>query len=619
MTKRTAELELKLKNLPKSSGIYMFRDDQGRILYIGKAKNLRNRVRTYFQRSNGHSERIERMVAQIADFELIVTDSEVEALILEANLVREHKPHYNVNLKDDKHFPYIKITTNEPFPRVLVVRRIEKDGATYFGPYTSAKGMRRTIAFLTQLFKIRTCNYAIPPTDGKKVKVCFDYHIKRCEGPCEGLVDEERYNKGVEAVIMVLRGKSRALIEQLTDRMHQAAAIENFEDAAEARDQIEAIQSVMIKQKVDVGELVDRDVIAVAREGDDAVGVVMQIREGVLIGRQDFQLSAGAEHDNGEVLHTFLMQYYNHQPNLPDEVLLPHGFDDLEVFAEWLRLQKGSKVKVLTPQKGEKSKLVQLTARNAQLLLDELLLQKRQVSERTSKKVTGLKDTLKLPVSPREIVCFDISNTGETDAVGSAVYFRNAKPYKNEYRHFKIRGVKGQDDFRMMQEVIGRYFRRRAEEKKPMPDLVVVDGGKGQLSAARKELKTIGLDQQAVIGLAKRLEEVYVPGIPDPIVIPRSSPALMLLKHVRDEAHRFAIEYNRKVRSKRTIKSVLGDIRGIGPAKQQALLMEFGSVAEIRKQTPERLAEVKGITPALAERVLEAIKEKEQEVGERQG
>ncbi|MDM7971610.1 MAG: excinuclease ABC subunit UvrC, partial [candidate division Zixibacteria bacterium] len=604
MAPHIAELDLKLRNLPSSPGVYLFRDRRGRILYIGKAKILRNRVRSYFQRGNGHEERIARMVAQVADLEVIVTDSEVEALIFEANLVREHKPHYNVNLKDDKHFPYIKITTNEPFPRVLIVRRIEKDGATYFGPYTSAKGMRRTVAFLTQLFKIRSCSYVIPPPEGKTLRVCLDYHIKRCGGPCEGLVDQANYRRGVEAVIMVLRGKSRSLTEQLTARMHEASAAERFEEAAEARDQIEAIESVMIKQKVDVGEPVDRDIVAVAREGGDAVGVVMQIREGVLIGRQDFQLTAGADRDDQAVLATFLMHYYNHQPNLPDEVHLPFAMEDLDLFAEWLRRQKGAKVKVQAPQIGEKSKLVELTATNARLLLDELLIQKRQVADRTSRMVTGLKDALKLAVSPREIVCFDISNTGETDAVGSAVYFSNGKPYKSEYRHFRIKGVKGQDDFKMMREVVGRYFHRRTEEQKRMPDLVVVDGGKGQLSAARKELQRAGLAAQPVIGLAKRLEEIYVPGAADPIVIPRSSPALLLLKHVRDEAHRFAVEYNRNVRTKRTIKSVLGEIRGIGPARQQALLREFGSVEQIRQQTAERLAEVKGITRALAERVL---------------
>jgi excinuclease ABC subunit C len=301
------------------------------------------------------------------------------------------------------------------------------------------------------------------------------------------------------------------------------------------------------------------------------------------------------------------MQYYNHQPNLPDELFLPFGFEEIDVFEEFLRTQRKARVRVVLPQIGDKSKLVELTGRNARLLLDELMIQKRQMSDRTSKMVTSLKDALKLQRSPREIVCFDISNTGETDAVGSAVYFNNGRPYKNEYRHFKIKTVTGQNDFMMMAEVVGRYFKRRAEEEKPMPDLVVVDGGKGQLSVAQRELRYLGLEEQPVIGLAKRLEEVYVPGVSDPIVIPRSSPALLLLKLIRDEAHRFAIEYNRKVRSKRTITSALAEIKGVGPAKQTALLMAFGSVEQIRQQTPERIAEVKGVNLALAQRILEEL------------
>ncbi len=609
MNKPTPEFETKLKNLPTSSGVYLFKDARDRIIYIGKAKNLRNRVRTYFQSSAAHTDRTARMVAQVVDFDLMLTDTEVEALILEANLVHEHKPRYNVNLKDDKHFPYIKVTTQEAFPRVLIVRRIEKDGATYFGPYTSARGMRKTVAFLTRLFKIRSCAYVIPPPEGKSLKVCLDYHIKRCEGPCEGLVSREQYGAGVESVLMVLRGKSKSLIERLQQKMQAASDNLDFEEAAERRDQIEALQSVMIKQKVDVGDLVDRDIIAIAREDTDAVAIVMQIREGVLIGRQDFQLSAESDHEDGTVLETFIMQYYNHQPNLPDELFLPYGFPEQSLVEQWLKMERGSRVRVVTPQIGEKVRLVELAARNARLLLDELLIQKRQVSERTSKLVTSLKDALKLQRSPRTIVCFDISNTGETDAVGSAVFFDNAKPRKKEYRHFKIKTVTGQDDFKMMQEVISRYFRRRVEEELPLPDLLVVDGGKGQLSAALKELRKLGLDQQPAIGLAKRLEEVFVPGVSESIVIPRSAPALMLLKQIRDEAHRFAVTYNRKVRTKRTIKSVLGDVKGVGPAKQKALLATFGSVEQIRQATVEDLAAVKGINPALAETILTSLKQ----------
>lgn len=607
MSMNEQDLKLRLKNLPTSPGVYIFKNAKGKIIYIGKAKNLRNRVRTYFQ-SNSHGDaKTQRLMSKAASFDMMVTESEVEALILEANLIREHKPRYNVDLKDDKHFPYIKIT-NEPFPRVLIVRRLEKDGATYFGPYTSAKGMRQTVNFLSRLFMIRTCNLVIPAPPGKRHKVCLDYHIQRCGGPCEDLQSREEYKDLVDSVAMVLSGKSKALIGRLTDRMNQASEEMNYEEAARARDQISAIESVMIKQHVDVGELVDRDIVAVAREESDAVAVVMQLREGVLIGRQDFQLSADKEETDQVVLESFVTQYYNHQPNMPQELILPLELPDVGLIERWLRRAKGSRVEVITPRIGGKMRLVDLAARNARLLLDEMLIQKRQYSERTSKMVTSLKEELNLARSPRNIVCFDISNTGESDAVGSCVFFANGKPKKSEYRHFRIRGVRGQDDFKMMREVIGRYFYRRKEQELPPPDLVVVDGGKGQLSSALAELKYLGITDQPLVALAKKLEEVFLPGISDAVTISKSSPALILLKQIRDEAHRFAINYGRKVRARRTVKSQLDSIPGIGPARRQALISRFGSVERIRKLSAEELSAVKGVSKSMAERILTALK-----------
>ena len=602
MTPVTPELKLKLKNLPTSPGVYMFYNDQRKIIYIGKAKNLRNRVRTYFQSKRNQDDKTRRMVARAVDLELMLTDNEIEALILEANLIREHKPRYNVDLKDDKHFPYIKITA-EPFPRVLIVRRLERDGATYFGPYTSSTKMRRTVALLTHMFTIRTCNYTIPHPTGKKQKVCLDYHIKRCFGPCEDLQSKEDYAEQINAIVMVLSGKSQTLIDQLTDKMQAASEAMEFEEAAHLRDQVEAVKALMFKQKVDIGELIDRDIVALAREERDGVAVVMQIRQGALIGRQDFQMSVDSADSDQVVLENFIEQYYNKQPNLPEEIHLPFEPTELRLLRAWLKKLRGSAVKVMSPKQGEKFRLLDLATANARLLLDELLIQKQKQSERTSKMVTALKDELKLPRSPRRVVCFDISNTGETDAVGSCVCFENAKPKKSAYRHFKIKGSKNQDDFRMMREVIGRYFYRINKEKQMPPDLVVVDGGKGQLSSALAELKSLGFADQLVIGLAKRLEEVFVPGISDSIVINRSSPALMLLKQVRDEAHRFAITYNRKVRSKRTIKSALDNIPGIGPAKRTMLLKHFGSIKRIKATSIEELTQLKGITKTLAERV----------------
>jgi excinuclease ABC subunit C len=607
MDKVASDLELKLKNLPGNPGVYLFKDAGGKIVYIGKAKNLRHRVRSYFQSSGYCDAKTARLISRITELDIMETENSIEALILEANLVREYKPQYNVLLRDDKHFPYIKVTTNEPFPRVLVVRRLAKDGATYFGPYTSAKAMRKTIAFLTRLFSIRTCDLTIPHPKGKKQEVCLDYYIKRCGGPCAGLQTQQEYKELVDSLIMALSGKSQKLIDRLMAKMNSASDAMEFEEAARIRDQIEAIKSVMMKQNVDVGEMVDRDIVAIAREGRDAVAVVMQIRDGALIGRQDFQLSAHASDTDETVFETFLTQYYNHQPNLPQQIYLPIELPDQKLLQRWLRQVKGSKIVVATPKIGQKVKLIDLSARNARLLLDELLIQKRQQTERTSKMVTGLKDALKLTRSPRNIVCFDISNIGESDAVGSCVHFENARPKKSGYRHFKIKGVVGQDDYKMMREVIGRYFHRIKEEQTQPPDLVVVDGGKGQLSAAMAELKFIGFTEQPIIALAKRLEEVFLPNASNPITISRSSPALLLLKKVRDEAHRFAITYGRKVRTKRTIKSALDDIPGIGPAKRELLLKAFGSVNRIKQSSVEELTKIKGISPQLAETILGSL------------
>lgn len=600
------KLSLKLKSLPTSPGVYLFKDTNSKIIYIGKAKNLKNRVRTYFQAIDKLDPKTNRMVSRAVDFDLLVTATEVEALILEANLIREHKPRYNVDLRDDKHFPYIKIT-NEPFPRVLIVRRYQNDKATYFGPYTNSKGMRRTVNFLSRLFKIRTCTYIIPHPKGNKYNVCLDYRINRCGGACEALQTEAEYAELVQSVVMVLSGKSKQLITQLEEKMAVASQETEYETAAELRDQIEAIKSVMIKQHVDVGELVDRDIIALAREGRYAVAVVMQLREGVLIGRQDFQLKAEIDDNESTIIDSFVTQYYNHQPNMPKEICLPLELNSISLIEKWLYQEKKKKVKIITPKIGGKMRMVELAAKNARLLLDELLIQKKQFSERTSKMVSALQDDLNLSHSPRTIVCFDISNTGETDAVGSCVYFENGKPKKSGYRHFKIKGVKGQDDYKMMREVIGRYFFRIKDEETTPPDLVVVDGGKGQLSSALAELKYLNFETQPIIGLAKRLEEVFLPNQSESITISKSSPSLMLLKQVRDEAHRFAIEYNRKVRSKRTIKSALDEISGIGPAKKALLIKEFGSIKRIKEQPVEKLAELKGITPELAKKILSQL------------
>ena len=601
------KLNMKINNLPALPGVYIFRNRAGRIVYIGKAKSLKNRVRNYFQPIHKLDTKTARLASVIDDLELLVTDSEIEALILEANLIKEHKPRYNVNLKDDKHFPYIKVTVNEPFPRVLIVRRLEKDGARYFGPYTSSKPMRKTYNFLCRLFKIRTCNLTIPHPTGKIQKVCLDYHIGRCGGPCEGFQTEAEYRELVDSVILFLSGKGEELLEKLEKRMAYLSRRMKFEEAAEVRDQLQALESVRHRQKVDAGQVVNRDVMAFAREAGDTVTVVLQVREGVLIGRQDFQLSSEPEETDIELLTGFVQQYYNHQPNLPDELYLPLALPEEKLIGRWLSKTRGRKVKIFSPQKGEKLKLVDMAAANARLILDELLIQKKKYKERMVKSVQALKDDLHLLSSPRTIACVDISNTGTSDAVGSLVYFVNGKPLKAKYRRFKIKNVRGQDDFAMMREVVGRYFYRLSDEKDDPPDLLVVDGGRGQLSSVKAEIETLGFEEQNVIGLAKRFEEIYFPNRREPLTISKTSPGLGLLKRVRDEAHRFAIEYNRKVRTGRTIKSSLDKMDGIGPKRREILLKHFGSVKMIKEATLEELAAVKGVPRNVAAKIYESF------------
>ncbi len=599
-------LKLKLKNLPTSPGVYLFKNKEGRIIYIGKAKNLRNRVRTYFSSPGRHDPKTERLVKVIVDFELMVTDSEMEALILEANLVKEHHPRYNINLKDDKHFPYIKVSVNEPFPRITIVRRLAKDGARYFGPFTNSNGMRKTIKFLCRLFLIRTCNLTIPHPSGKLQKVCLDYQIGRCLGPCEGFQSEKDYRESVDAVLMFLSGRSMTLIEKLKITMAQQSKRFKFEEAAHTRDQIDALQSIFNKQKVDANKIINRDIIAYAREGCDTVVVTFQVREGLLIGRQHFQLRSELDEVETEIISAFIRQYYNRLPDYPQELYLPISLPDESLLKKMLSGLAKRKINIFTPQKGEKLHLVDMAASNARLILDEILIQKQKQKERLTGSVLALKDDLNLLNSPRRIACVDISNTGESDAVGSLVYFVNGHPLKSEYRHFRIKEVKGQDDFAMMREVVGRYFSRLKNENKTAPDLLVVDGGKGQLSSVVKEIKSLGFDQQLIIGLAKKFEEIYFPDSKEPRTISKASPGLRLLKQVRDEAHRFAIEYNRKLRTKRTIKSWLDKLEGVGPKRRDILLKTFGSVKKIKEASLVELSDVKGIPKNIAEIVYKA-------------
>jgi excinuclease ABC subunit C len=588
-------LEEKLEALPTGPGVYQHKDADGCVLYVGKARNLRNRVRQYFQKSRSMDRRIEVMLQRATDLEIIVTDSEVEALILEANLIKKLRPRYNVNLKDDKSYPYIVIT-NEPYPRVFVTRRIRRDGSHYFGPYTDVRNVRSALKAVRDIFMIRSCNYALDDTviARRKYKVCLDYHIKKCEGPCEGLVSQEAYGKMIARVADVLRGKTESLIRRLQAEMESLSAELKFEDAALVRDQIKGLQAYSERQKVATLEAADRDIVAFAAEGDDACGVFFAVREGKMIGRRHYYMNNVESKPASELLSILLQQHYLEAEDIPDEILVPELPDDVAPLQQWLSDRRATKVQARLPAEGEESTLVNLARTNAKFLLDELKIQRMKKADYVPHAVISLQKDLRLDRPPRRIECFDISNTQGTDAVASMVVFVDGKPRKSDYRKFKIRTVTGPDDFASMREVVARRYRRVIDEQGTPPDLIMVDGGKGQLSSAVEVLSSLGLTDVPIIGLAKRLEEVFLPGRSDPELIGKSSTALRLLQQVRDEAHRFAITYHRSLREKRTLQTELDLIAGIGEKRAKELLEAFGSVQGVRFATAEQLAAIVG-------------------------
>ncbi|HLG93622.1 MAG TPA: excinuclease ABC subunit UvrC [candidate division Zixibacteria bacterium] len=599
---QTSGLETKITNLPDKPGVYIFKDKTQRILYVGKAAVLRNRVSSYFHNSQPVSPRIAAMIKQITDLDYLVTDNEVEAYILEANLIKEYKPCYNVNLKDDKRYPYVKLTS-EPFSRLLVVRRMKKDGARYFGPFTNVGAMRQTLKTLTRIFQIRSCNLVIPPPNGRKYRVCLEYHIKRCPGPCEGLVSSEKYKEQIDSAGLFLAGHRKALIDQLRARMEGFSEAENFEGAALVRDQLSAIEGIKEKQKVVSEDLTDRDLVAIARQGKDVCAVTFQVREGVLIGRQHYYLTADPEESDAAVLSNFIRQYYLRQPAFPAELGLPLEPEDMGLLSRWLAEKAETPVKIILPQKGAKAQLLATAEKNARLLLEELLIQKKEYLNRVPELITFLQKDLRLAKPPRQIAAFDVSNLGETDKVGAAVFFSDGRPLKKYYRHFQIKTVEFQNDFAMMEEIVSRFFAKVKEGDIPRPDLVLIDGGKGQVSSTLTALEKLEIKDQPVIGLAKRLEEIISPNTSDVMTLPRSSTSLKLLQRIRDEVHRFGLSYNLKVRKKRTIRSELDEIPGIGPGRRQILLTHFGSVENMKQATLEELLAVAGIPKTVAEKV----------------
>ncbi|HTY58917.1 MAG TPA: excinuclease ABC subunit UvrC [Bacteroidota bacterium] len=595
ITQEDVALPEKLENLPAAPGVYQHKDRTGKVLYVGKAKNLRNRVRQYFQKSRSLGPRIEQMLTRATDIEIIVTDSEVEALILEANLIKKYRPRYNVSLKDDKSYPYIVIT-GEPYPRVFITRQIRRDGSRYFGPYTDVKNVRSALKAIRDIFMIRSCNFLIDADSigKKKFKVCLDYHIKKCEGPCEGLVSQEKYNAMIDQVASLLRGRTGSLIRTLRAEMDRHAAARRFEEAALIRDRIKGLEAYSERQKAVDLDAKDRDIMAFAADGDDACGVIFKLRDGKMVGRQHYYLGNVEGKPDAEILETLLQQYYLDAEDIPSEVVIQTPLEDAEAITRWLGERRGESVALNVPEEGEEAKLVRLTRSNAKFLLEELKIQKMKRADYIPHPLVALQKDLRLERVPRRIECFDNSNIQGSDPVASMVVFVDGKPRTSEYRKFKIQSVAGPDDFASMREIIERRYTRVLEEQGELPDLIVVDGGKGQLSSAVEVLQKLGLGSQQVIGLAKRLEEVFLPGRSEPELIPKTSSGLRLLQQVRDEAHRFAITYHRALRSRRTLQTELDLIEGVGKKRAKELLEAFGSVQGVKFATTEQLEEIVG-------------------------
>ncbi len=601
---RAQSLQDKLNTLPKKPGCYLFKEKNNKIIYIGKAKILRNRVRSYFQGSRVEGPKIERLKARIADFETIVTDTETEALILEMNLIKEYKPRYNINLKDDKSYPYIRVT-KERFPRIFPTRTIIRDGSRYFGPYTDVRSMRNLLKAVKRIFPIRSCNYDLTEAvvAKKKYKLCLDYYIKKCDGPCEGLVGEEEYNSMVERIVNFINGKNNRVVQELQEKMWKLSDAQRYEEAARVREQLQSIQNFQYKQKVVTDENLDRDIVAVAVEDDDACGVVFKVRDGKILGKQHFFLKGVAEESFEHVVTSFLKQFYLKSDFVPEEIMLPAEVDDAEEIRQWLAEKRESSVKLMNPKKGQKAKLVKMVQKNARLLLDELKLEKLKAKETVAHSVKALQRDLRLKTPPLRIECFDISNIQGTDPVASMVTFENGRPKKSDYRKFKIKVKETPDDFAMMAEAVERRYSGSLASQLDSPDLILVDGGKGQLSAALQVLNKLKKTEQPIAALAKRLDEVFVPGAPEAQNIPRTSSGLKLLQQIRDEAHRFAVTYHRTLRKKRTIQSELDAVAGVGPNRRTVLVKYFGSVKNVKEATVDELAAVEGIPTAVAERI----------------
>lgn len=611
------DIEEELKKLPAQPGVYLMHDKRDEIIYVGKAISLKNRVRQYFQSSRNKTAKIEQMVSRIARFEYIVTDSELEALVLECNLIKEHRPRYNTMLKDDKAYPYIKVTVAEDFPRVLVARTMKKDKNKYFGPYTSAGAVKDTIDLIHKIYKIRTCSRVLPRDVGKE-RPCLNYHIKQCGAPCQGYVGRDAYRENIDQVLDFLNGHYDKVLSLLEEKMTAASREMDFEKAIEYRELLSSVKKVAQKQKITSNSTQDRDIIALARDEEDAVVQVFFVREGKLIGREHFHMAAATAEDTGQILSGFIKQFYAGTPFLPKELWVQTEPEDSEIICRWLSARKGQKVHVIVPKKGEKERLVELAEKNAALVLSQDKEKIKREELRTIGAMNQVAGWLGMD-RVRRVEAFDISNISGYESVGSMVVYEDGKPKRNDYRKFKIRTVTGANDYASMREVLTRRFSHGLEEKSRLretgveeefgsftrfPDLLMMDGGKGQVNIALDVMKELGLSIP-VCGMVKddnhRTRGLYYQNVEIPV--DRHSEGFRLITRIQDEAHRFAIEYHRSLRGKDQVKSVLDDIPGIGDTRRKALMRHFKSLEAIRDAEVEELLKAPGMNRAAAESV----------------
>lgn len=610
-------IEEELKKLPEKPGVYLMHNKEDEIIYVGKAVVLKNRVRQYFQSSRNHTEKIKKMVSQIAYFEYIVTDSELEALVLECNLIKEYRPKYNTMLKDDKSYPYIKVTVQEPYPRVLFARQIKRDKAKYFGPYTSAGAVKDTIELIRKLYKLRSCNRSLPKETGND-RPCLYYHIKQCDAPCQNYISVEEYRKYVNEALDFLGGNHQKITEHLTKAMMEASEKMEFERAGEYRDLLKSIQAISEKQKVNSSEMEDRDVVAIAKAMEEAVVSVFFIRNGKLLGRENFHMTGVSETTMSEVMSNFVKQFYAGTPYIPKELVLQYPVQEEEIMKEWLSKKRKQKVQILVPQKGSKKRLVDLAYENASIVLQRDGEKLKREEKRTIGAVKELEQLLGLSNIHR-MESFDISNINGFETVASMVVYEDGKPKRSDYRKFKIKTVKGPDDYKSMEEVLTRRFTHGLEEKERLkekgieeqygsfnrfPDLLCMDGGKGQVNVALKVLQELKINIP-VCGMVKddnhRTRGLYYQN--QEILFPKNSEAFHLVTRIQDETHRFAIEYHKQLRSKTQIKSILDDIKGVGPARRKALMRHFKDIAFIKEADVEQLMAVEGITETVAKEI----------------